>query len=64
MYITDSNQYAIELVICLFTDWSVQKYFSVANQLIVTDWINEQIFFTIKSVDFHWSNQWNLTDLQ
>ena len=43
----------IEPVICLFTDSSVQKYFSLSNQLIFTDWINEKIFFTLKSVDFH-----------
>ena len=54
----------IESVICLFTDSSVQKYFSLTNHLIFTDWINEKIFFTVKSVDFRWSNQWNLTDLQ
>ena len=54
----------IESVIWLFTDSSVQKYFSLTNQLISIDWINEKIFFTVKSVDFHWSNQWNLTDLQ
>ena len=35
----------IESVICLFTDSSVQKYFSLPNQLIFADWINEKIFF-------------------
>ena len=35
----------IESVICLFTDSSVQKYFSLSNQLIFTDWINEKNIF-------------------
>ena len=54
----------IESVICLFTDSSVKKYFSLLNQLIFTDESVKQIFFTVKSVNFHWNNQWNLTDLQ
>ena len=54
----------IEPVICLFTDSSVQNYFSLWNHLIFTDWINAKIVSTVKSVDFHWSNQCNLTDLQ
>ena len=32
----------IELVIWLFTDSSVQKYYSLTNQLIFTDFINEK----------------------
>ena len=31
----------IELIICLFTDSSVQKYFSLTNQLISTEVISE-----------------------
>ena len=54
----------IESVIWIFTDSSVKKYFSLLNQLIFTDSPVEKIFFTVKSVDFHWNNQWNLTDLQ
>ena len=34
-----------ESVICLFTDSSVQKYVSLTNQLIFTDWINEKNLF-------------------
>ena len=37
----------IESVICLFTDSSVQKYFSQSNQLIFTDWINEKKCFSL-----------------
>ena len=54
----------IESVLCLFTDSSVKKYFSLLNQLIFTDSSVKKIFFTVKSVNFHWNNQWNLTDLQ
>ena len=54
----------IESVICLFTGPSVNKYFSLLNQLIFTDSSVKKIFFTVKSVNFHWKNQWNLTDLQ
>ena len=35
----------IESVICLFTDSSVKKYFSLSNQLIFTDWINKKNVF-------------------
>ena len=38
--------------------------FSLLNQLIFTDSSVKKIFFTVKSVNFHWNNQWNLTDLQ
>ena len=54
----------IESVIYPFTDSSVKKYFSLLNQLIFTDSSVKKIFFTVKSVNFHWNNQWNLTDLQ
>ena len=54
----------IESVVCLFTDSSVKKYFSLLNQLIFTDSLVEKIFLTVRSVNFHWNNQWNLTDLQ
>ena len=54
----------IESVISLFTDESVKKYFSLLNQLIFTDSSVKKIFFIIKSVNLHWNNQWNLTDLQ
>ena len=43
----------IESVICLFTDSSVKKYFSLLNQLISTDSSVKKIFFTIKSVNLH-----------
>ena len=36
----------IESVICLFTDSSVKKYFSLLNQLIFTDSSVKKIFFT------------------
>ena len=35
----------IELVICLFTDSSVQKYFSLLNQLIFIEIISEKNIF-------------------
>ena len=35
----------IESVICNFTDSSVQKYFSLTNQLIFTDGISEKSIF-------------------
>ena len=54
----------IESLICLFTDSSVETYFSLLNQLIFTDPSVKKIFFTVKSVNFHWNNQWNSTDLQ
>ena len=54
----------IESVICLFTDSPVKKYISLLNQLIITKWISGKNIFTVKSVNFHWNNQWNLTDLQ
>ena len=50
----------IESVIWLFTDSSVKKYISLLNQLIFTDSTVNKYFS--KSVNFHWSNQWNLTD--
>ena len=31
---------------------------------IFTDSSVKKIFLTVKSVNFHWNNQWNLTDLQ
>ena len=43
----------IESVICLFTDSSVKKYFSLLNQLIFTDESVKKIFLTVKSVNFH-----------
>ena len=46
----------IESVICLFTDSSVKKYFSLLNQLIFTDSSVKKIFFTVKSVNFHLNN--------
>ena len=58
----------IETVIWFFTDSPAKKIyflkkFSVkkVNQSI---FVSENIFFTVKSVNFHWSNHWNLTDLQ
>ena len=42
----------------------VKKYISLLNQLIITNWISGKNIFTVKSVNFHWSNQWDLTDLQ
>ena len=54
----------IEPVICLFTDLSMKKYFSLLNQLIFTNSSVKKIFLTVKSVNFHWNNQWNFTDLQ
>ena len=54
----------IESVIWLFTDSPVKKYISLLNQLIITNWISGKNIFTVKSVNFHWSNQWNFTDLQ
>ena len=51
----------IESVICLFTDSSAKKYFSLLNLLIFTDESVKKIFVTVKSVNFHWNNQWNLT---
>ena len=53
----------IQSVICLFTDSPVKKYISLLNQLIITNWISGKNIFTVKSVNFHWSNQWNWTDL-
>ena len=43
----------IESVICLFTDPSVNEYFPLLNQLIFTDSSVKNIFFTVKSVNFH-----------
>ena len=43
----------IESVICLSIDSSVNKYFSLLNQLIFTDSSVKKIFFTVKSVNFH-----------
>ena len=54
----------IESVNCHFNDSPVAKYISLLNQLIITNWISGKNIFTVKSVNFHWSNQWNLTDLQ
>ena len=54
----------IESLILLFTDSSVEKYFSLFNQLISTDSSVKKIFITVKSVNFHWNNQWKLTDLK
>ena len=54
----------IELVISLFTNSSVQKYFLLLNQLIFIDSSMEKICLTVKLINFHWSNQWNLTDSQ
>ena len=31
---------------------------------LFTDSSVNKIFFTVKSVNFHWNNQWDLTDLQ
>ena len=43
---SESVEFAlIESVICLFTDSSVQKYLSLTNQLIFTDWINGKNIF-------------------
>ena len=46
----------IESVIGLFTDSSVEKYFSLLNQLTFTDSSVKKIFLTVKSVNFHWNN--------
>ena len=54
----------IESVICLFTDSPVKKYISLLNQLIITEAISGKNTFPVESVNFHWNNQWNLTDLQ
>ena len=35
----------IESVICLFTDLSEKKYFSLLNQLILNKWISEKSTF-------------------
>ena len=43
----------IESMICLFTDSSVKKYFSLLNKLLFTDSSVKKIFFTVKSVNFH-----------
>ena len=43
----------IEPVICLFTDSSLTKYFSLLNQLIFTDSPVKQIFLTAKPANFH-----------
>ena len=43
----------IETVICLFTDSTVTKYFSLLNQLIFTDSSVKQILLTAKPVNFH-----------
>ena len=37
----------IESVICLLTDSSVKKYFSLTNQLIFTDWISKKKYFSL-----------------
>ena len=54
----------IESAIWLFTDSSVTKSFSLLNQLFFTILLVKIIFSTVKTVTFHWSNKWNLTDLQ
>ena len=54
----------IESVICLFTDSSVKKYYSLLKQLIFTNESEKKIFSTVKSVNFHWNNQSNFTDNQ
>ena len=62
---SESIKYSlIEPVIYLFTDSSVTTYISLLNQLIFTDSAVKQIFLTVKTVNFQWSNQWNLTNLQ
>ena len=43
----------IESVICLFTDSSEKKYFSLLNQLFFTDSSVKKIFATVRSVNFH-----------
>ena len=32
--------------------------------LFITDWNSGKNVLTVKSVNFHWSDQWNLTDSQ
>ena len=52
---SESDKFSLtESVICLFTDSSVKKYFSLLNQLIFTNSSVKKIFFTVnKSVGFH-----------
>ena len=48
----------------LITDEVIVLYSLNLNQSNFHWFISEKIFFTAKSVNFHWNNQWNLTDLQ